>query len=44
MSKTLPEPSHSTRDCKYRLLFLPKKRRKVSFGQVRRELEIAKQR
>ncbi len=40
--------SHSKWDCKYHLVFVPKYRRKVLFGQIRKELgpifhELAKQ-
>jgi putative transposase len=30
--------SHSKWDCKYHVVFIPKKRRKALFGQVRRHL------
>ena len=30
--------SHSKRDCKYDVVFIPKKRRKAMFGRVRRHL------
>jgi putative transposase len=30
--------SHSKRDCKYHVVFIPKKRRKALFGQARRHL------
>ena len=30
--------SHSKWDCKYHVVFIPKKRRKTLFGQVRRHL------
>ncbi len=31
--------SHSKWDCKYHVVFIPKKRRKALFGQVRRQLK-----
>jgi hypothetical protein len=31
--------SHSKRDCKYHIMFVPKRRRKVMFGQTRRHSE-----
>ena len=30
--------SHSKWDCKYHIVFVPKRRRKVTFGQTRRHL------
>ena len=38
MSDTYQSLSHSKWDCKYHVVFVPKRRRKVLFGQVRRHL------
>ena len=38
MSEFYQNLSHSRRDCKYHVVFVPKRRRKVLFGQVRRQL------
>ena len=38
MSDTFQSLSHSKWDCKYHVVFVPKKRRRVLFGQVRRQL------
>ena len=40
--------SHSKWDCKYHLVFIPKNRRKIFFGEIRKEIgpifrELAKQ-
>ena len=38
MSETCQSLSHSKWDCKYHVVFVPKRRRKVIFGQTRRHL------
>ena len=38
MSETYQSLSHSKWDCKYHVVFVPKRRRKVIFGQTRRQL------
>jgi putative transposase len=38
MSDTFQSLSHSKWDCKYHVVFVPKRRRRVLFGQVRRQL------
>jgi len=38
MSEFYQNLSHSRWDCKYHVVFVPKRRRKVLFGQVRRHL------
>ena len=38
MSDAYQSLSHSKWDCKYHVVFVPKRRRKVLFGQVRRHL------
>src|SRR5450631_4404658 len=38
MSELYQSLSHSKWDCKYHVVFVPKRRRKVIFGQTRREL------
>ena len=38
MSETYLSLSHSRWDCKYHVVFVPKRRRKAIFGQVRRQL------
>ena len=38
MSETYQSLSHSKWDCKYHIVFVPKRRRKVLFGQVRKQL------
>ena len=38
MSEFYQNLSHSRWDCKYHVVFVPKRRRKVLFGQVRRQL------
>ncbi len=38
MSETYLSLSHSKWDCKYHVVFVPKRRRKVIFGQTRRQL------
>ena len=38
MSKLYQSLAHSKWDCKYHVVFVPKRRRKVIFGQVRRQL------
>src|ERR1700716_3860120 len=38
MSETYLSVSHSKWDCKYHVVFVPKRRRKVIFGQTRRQL------
>ena len=48
MSETYQSLSHSKWDCKYHVIFIPKKRRKSLFGKVRREIgtifrDLAKQ-
>src|SRR3990167_3835651 len=48
MSDLYHSLSHSKWDCKYHLVFIPKKRRKVFFGSIRKEIgqifhELAKQ-
>ena len=48
MSETYKSLSHSKWDCKYHLVFVPKNRRKVLFGQIRQALgpifhELARQ-
>ena len=48
MSDLYKSLSHSKWDCKYHIVFIPKKRRKVLFGNIRKELggvfhELARQ-
>ena len=48
MSETYLSLSHSRWDCKYHVVFVPKRRRKAMFGQTRRQLgtifnELARQ-
>ena len=38
MSETYQSLSHSKWNCKYHVVFVPKRRRKVLFGQVRKQL------
>jgi len=38
MSDAYQSLSHSKWDCKYHLVFVPKRRRKAIFGQTRRQL------
>jgi putative transposase len=38
MSDLYQSLSHSKRDCKYHVVFVPKRRRKAIFGQTRRHL------
>ena len=38
MSETYQSLSHSKWDCKYHVVFAPKRRRKVLFGQMRKQL------
>ena len=38
MSETYLSLSHSKWDCQYHVVFVPKRRRKVIFGQTRRQL------
>ena len=38
MSELYQSLSHSKWDCKYHVVFIPKRRRKVLFGRVRRQL------
>ena len=38
MSEFYQNLSHSRWDCKYHVVFVPKRRRQVLFGQVRRQL------
>ena len=38
MSETYQSLSHSKWDCKYHVVFVPKRRRKAIFGQARRQL------
>jgi putative transposase len=38
MSETDQSPSHSKWDCKYHVVFVPKRRRKAIFGQTRKQL------
>ena len=38
MSETYQSLSHSKWDCKYYVVFVPKRRRKAIFGQTRRQL------
>ena len=38
MSEFYQNLSHSRWDCKYHVVFVPKRRRKVLFGRVRRQL------
>ncbi len=38
MSEVYQSLSHSKWDCKYHVVFVPKRRRKVIFGQTRRQL------
>jgi REP-associated tyrosine transposase len=38
MSETYQRLTHSRWDCKYHVVFVPKRRRKVLFGQARRKL------
>jgi len=39
MSELYQSLSHSKWDCKYHVVFVPKRRRKVIFGQTRRHLD-----
>ena len=48
MAETYQSLSHSRWDCKYHVVFVPKRRRKAIFGQTRRQLgtifhELARQ-
>lgn len=48
MSTTYQSLSHSKWDCKYHVVFIPKRRRKALFGQIRQQLgpifhELARQ-
>ncbi len=48
MSETYQSLSHSRWDCKYHVVFVPKRRRKVLFGSIRQKLgrifhELARQ-
>ena len=48
MSQTYQSLSHSRWDCKYHVVFVPKRRRKTMFGGIRKELgkifhELARQ-
>ncbi|MCX6786183.1 MAG: transposase, partial [Candidatus Komeilibacteria bacterium] len=48
MSNLYQSLSHSKWNCKYHVIFVPKKRKKVLYGQIRKELgkifhELAKQ-
>ena len=48
MSETYQSLAHSKWDCKYHVVFVPKRRRKAMFGNIRRELgpifhELARQ-
>src|SRR6059036_1110413 len=38
MSELYQSLSHSKWDCKYHVVFVPKRRRKVIYGEIRREL------
>ena len=38
MSELYQSLSHSKWDCKYHVVFVPKRRRKAIFGQARRQL------
>jgi len=38
MSELYQSLSHSKWDCKYHVVFVPKRRRKIIFGQTRRQL------
>jgi putative transposase len=38
MSETYQSLSHSKWDCKYHVVFVPKRRRKAIFGQARKQL------
>jgi REP element-mobilizing transposase RayT len=38
MSEVYQSLSRSKRNCKYRVIFVPKRRRKVLFGEVRQRL------
>ena len=38
MSELYRSQSHSKWDCKYHVVFVPKRRRKAMFGQIRRQL------
>ena len=38
MSETYQSLSHSKWDCKYHVVFVPKRRRKATFGQARKQL------
>ena len=38
MSEMYQRLAHSSWDCKYHVVFVPKRRRKVLFGQARRKL------
>jgi putative transposase len=38
MSETYERLAHSSWDCKYHVVFVPKRRRKVLFGQAQRKL------
>ena len=48
MNQTYQSLSHSRWDCKYHVVFVPKRRRKVLYGEIRRQLggifhELARQ-
>ena len=38
MSETYHSLSHSKWDCKYHIVFVPKRRRKVLYGNIRQEI------
>jgi hypothetical protein len=38
MSETYQSLAHTKWDCKYHVVFLPKRRRKTLFGEIRKEL------
>ena len=38
MPETYQSLSHSKWDCKYQIVFVPKRRRKAIFGQIRKQL------
>ena len=40
MSESFQSMSHSKWDCKYHLVFVPKRRRKAMFGNIRKELGV----
>jgi len=40
MSNTYQSLAHSKWNCKYHLIFVPKKRRKVLYGKIREDLKI----